>query len=443
MSEEINDKSLKNIAELEAPTYINESKVFSLGDVDFYLWDVVKTALAGRLNTGLASGAGMGKSQFFADVQALFGGDSNYILGRNDLDIKSLFRQMNFKKLNDAMKDGGAVSQKELSDITADIYRPLIVVEEINRCAEIVQNQLFNIFEGFIELDGTKYSLGKGDTKNFKDFNDKNFVQNVLYSVGVWTANFGNGSYTGTVSMDKALKERSHLIIDVDNFVPGQDNTADLDNILLGCGGEIRLKNQENPKANTKNFIDAFAYLKQKANTPDKLELGEELLLFRYLIHGLDYIPCESAKNSKRVMKEVWPSKAEEDSIGNDDEKILYRMIFPASVRSAMTIISLARALREYSKIKNPKAKPSVLDSVVESFKLVGAYSGILENPQRIREEYVGNNYLAAKSAGDIIKQRLENKSDLMQAIAHYKSEGKALPKNILNDCKGEFYCFR
>jgi len=35
------------------------------------------------------------------------------------------------------------------------------------------------------------------------------------------------------VTMDKALKERSHMIIDVDNFYPGSVNPSDLDNILL------------------------------------------------------------------------------------------------------------------------------------------------------------------------------------------------------------------
>ena len=153
------EKPLKKIAEHQAPTYKNTTNLFTLGGEDFYLWDVVKAALGARLNIGLGGSRGMGKSQLFADVQALFGNNANYVLGRNDLDIKSLFRELNFKGLSEAMKNGGTVSQKELSQDTADIYRPLVVVEEINRCSEIVQNQLFNIFEGFIEIDGKKYKL--------------------------------------------------------------------------------------------------------------------------------------------------------------------------------------------------------------------------------------------------------------------------------------------
>lgn len=439
------ENSLKKLVGHEAPTYKNTTKLFSLEGVDFYLWDAVKAALAGRLNIGLGGGAGLGKSQLFADIQALVGNNASYALGRNDMDIKSLFRKLNFKPLVKAMKEGKTVSQKALSQITADIYRPIVVVEEINRCAELVQNQLFNIFEGFIEIDGEKYSLGGTDLVTFKDFAGKDYTQNVAYSVGVWSANFGHG-HTGTVAMDTALKERSHLIVDVDNFVPGKDNPEDLDDILTESGGEVRLKEQENPKDRTKDFIDAFHHMKQKAYTPDKKEIAKEMLAFRYLIHGLDYIPCENADNSKRVMKEVWPSKAEEDSIGTEeDDKIMYRMVYPASVRGAQTIIMLARALREYAKAKDPKSDPGVLSSVIESFKLVAPYSGIIYNPQRIREDYVGNHYKAACKVGDIIQAKFEDDviAELIDSITLFKSKNEPLPKEALDYCKGEFACFR
>lgn len=434
----MNNPTLARIVALEAPTYRNTEKVLTLGGTELTLWDVVKAALTARLNIGLYGGAGTGKSQLLADVQSLFGNRASYVLGRNDLDIKSLFREMNFAKLKEAREKGGTVSQQELSQVTAEIYRPLVVVEEINRCAEIVQNQLFNIFEGFIELDGKKYSLGGSKLNIFHDADGKKWSQNVRYSVGAWSANFGNGQYTGTVSMDKALKERSHLIIDVDNFSP---KPSDLDAILLGSGGEVRLKEQEKPKDRTSLFTEAFEQFKQGAYTPNPQELGEELLMFRYLVFGLDYLPCEAGKNSKRVMKEVWPGKAEEDNIGNDDEKLLYRVVYPASVRGAMSIITLARSLREYAQAKNPKTKVTVMDSVIESFKLVGAYSGMLENPQRIREQYAGNPYRAAADIGDKLKKRLDGR--LMDAVLICKAQDKSLPKSVADACVGEYACFK
>lgn len=436
--------SIENIVKYEAPTYINTTRIFALDNVDFYMWDVIKSALSARVNIGLAGRAGMGKSQLFADVQALFGNNASCVRGRNDLDIKSLYRVLNFKGLTEAMEKGGTISQKELSDITKDIYRPLVVVEEINRCVEIVQNQLFSIFEGFIEMDdGKKYSLGGTELKTFKDLDGTEFTKNVAYSVGVWTANLGNGQYTGTVSIDKGLRERSHLIIDVDNFNPGDDNNEDLDKIYINSGAEIRLKEQENPEERTKDFIDAFNYLKQESYSPNPQELCEELIMFRYLIKGLNYIPCEAAKNKKTSMKN-WPSKAEEDNIGNtDDEKIMYRMVYPASVRSAQTIMAFARAARNYTKAKNPKSNPEVLDSVIESFKLIAPYSGIIDNPQRIREDFVDNEYLAACKAGYILKEKIKDKKKLIEAIVYFKSENKPLPKTILDQCKGEYECFK
>src|SRR3989339_290931 len=117
-----------NIVNLLATTYKNTTPVLKLGGVDLYLWDVVKASLAARLNIGLGGGAGGGKSQLFADVQGLFGNNASYVLGRNDLDIKALFREMNFAKLKEAQDKGTTVSQQEMSQVTAQIYRPLTVV---------------------------------------------------------------------------------------------------------------------------------------------------------------------------------------------------------------------------------------------------------------------------------------------------------------------------
>jgi hypothetical protein len=118
-------------------------------------------------------------------------------------------------------------------------------------------------------------------------------------------------------------------------------------------------------------------------------------------------------------------------------------MVFPASVRGAMTIMTLARALREYVKAKDKKAKPTVLDSVTESFKLVAAYSGMLENPQRIRENYVGNPYRAAVDVGTILQTRLGEKKHLMDAIVHCKAEEKPLTREMINECTGEYACWK
>ncbi|MBT4446038.1 AAA domain-containing protein [archaeon] len=435
-----NINPLIKIASLDANTYRNSTVVSKVGGVDFTLWDVIKTGLACRLNIGLLGGSGEGKSQLVADIAGLYGNNADRVLGRNDLDIKSLYRELNFAKLNDAMQSGGRVAQRELSNVTASIGKPLVAVEEINRCVEAVQNQFFNIFEGFIEIDGVNYSLGGERLETFSGFGGDTWQRNVRYSVGVWTANIGNGKYTGTVSMDAALKNRSHLMIDVDNFVL---QGSDLDAILMGSGAEIRLKDHDGAVDNTDQFASAYAHLAQKSYTPNPQELGQELLLFRYLVLGLDYVPSESGNNSKRAMKEVWPSIAEEKNFGkDDDDKLMYRVVSPASVRTAMTVVSFARGLREYAKAKDDKANPKVLESVTESFKIVGAYSGMLNNSSRVREFHVGNPYLAATEVATAIQTRLEARQDLMTAIVHFQSEGTAFPRKVLDECKGEYACF-
>ncbi len=432
--------ALREIAGFAAPTYQNTTPVLTLAGVPFTLWDVSKAALAGRLNVGLGGGAGSGKSQLLNDLQALYGNNATKVLGRNDLDVKTLFRQLKFGKLADALKSGGTVNQHDLAEVTAEIRKPFFRVEEITRCVEAVQNQLFNVFEGYVELDGVDYPLGGGTLETFKDFDGTEWKRNVLYSVGVWSTNFGNGQYTGTSSMDKAMKERTHLIIDTDNFYP---KPTDLDSILLGSGGEVRLKSAEEPEDRIASFQKAFAYLKQKAMTPDPAELGQELLLIRYLVFGLDYIPSPTADNSKRKMKEVWPAKAEEEDVGSTTEdKVMYRLVFPASVRGALSIMTFARALREYAKAVDPNAAPTVLESVMESVKLVGAYSGMIENPQRVRENYVGNLYKASSQVAEIMKTRVQAKRDVIDAIIYKNATGEPLDTRIMNECQGEFACF-
>ncbi len=432
--------ALREIAGFTAPTYQNNTTLFTLAGVPFTLWDVCKTALAGRLNVGLGGGAGSGKSQLLNDLQSLYGNNATKVLGRNDLDVKTLFRQLKFGKLADALKNGGTVSQHDLADVTAEIYKPFFRVEEITRCVEAVQNQLFNVFEGYVELDGVDYPLGGGTLETFQEIDGTEWKRNVLYSVGVWSTNFGNGQYTGTSTMDKAMKERTHLIIDTDNFYP---RASDLDGILMGSAGEVRLKSAEKPEDKTALFQKAFTYLKQKSITPNPAELGPELLLFRYLVFGLDYIPSPAADNSKRKMKEVWPAKAEEEDIGaSAEDKVMYRMVFPASIRGALSIITFARALREYATAVDSSSAPTVLDSVIESVKLVGAYSGMIENTQRVRENYVGNLYKASSQVADIMRSRLQAKHDVMDAILYKNAAGEPLDTRIMNDCQGEFACF-
>ncbi|MEK6938407.1 MAG: hypothetical protein AABX04_05160 [Nanoarchaeota archaeon] len=372
--------ALAEITEIEPPTYKNNLTVFTLAGVPFTPWKVVKAALAARLNIGLYGEQGMGKSQLFADVRSLAGNEAVQFYGRNDLDVKVAFRRLGLSKVAQALKEGTDLDESELIQMTSAVYKPLILVEEINRSVEMVQNQHLSLMEGFLELgDGKRYVLGGGKRHTFHYPDGETFETNTRYSVGLWTANSGT-SYTGTSTMDPALKGRTHLILDVDNFDPENE---DLDEIVLNSGGEPRLKEADNPKNRIALFEQAYLDMLQRSFTPQVNLIQEEVMLFRYLVKGLNYIDCAGAEYSKRKMKS-WPRGAEEKNIGTtEEEKYLYRVVQPASVRGALSILTFARALREYARAENPRAKPNVLDSVVESMVLMGAYI-MLGNPQQI-----------------------------------------------------------
>lgn len=431
----------KKVVEFNLPVYVNTTPVLRLSSVDFNISDILKSAVIARMNIGLLGDTGNGKTQLEKDIMSMFGGRANYVLGRNDLDIKQLYRHIDFTELIKAKNRGGKVSASDITHVTERAHMPLTVVDEINRCVEAVQNQLFNIFDGYIEIDGKSYPLGQGQIQT-QNISGKESSRNSVYSIGICSANYGNGKFTGTSTMDRAMKDRLHLTVDVDNFSPGNE---DLDGIICKSSGEVRTKDSSSESI-TSDIIGANDYFKEKSG-----ELGpEELLYFRYLVNGLDYIPIEAADNSKRKIKEVWPGKAEEDNLGSDDEIYLYRMVSPASVRGALATLNLARVLREYAKVKDPNFDKGytsrgsvILDSVISAFQLTGAYSGIIANQQRLNEDFVGNPHNAMKKVSEIVKKRLYDGYDMIKAIIISKVNKTPFTKKMENFCKGDFACFK
>ena len=65
---------------------------------------MLDACLVGRLNLFLQGDTGSGKTQLAADAMQHFGDKSLFILGRNDMDTRELFQQLNllFKIMNKA-----------------------------------------------------------------------------------------------------------------------------------------------------------------------------------------------------------------------------------------------------------------------------------------------------------------------------------------------------
>src|SRR3989344_3334044 len=151
-------------------TYKNSTEVTNLSGVPIYMHDMVDAALRSRLNTFLQGNTGSGKTQLVRDVMHYLP-KSLFILGRNDMDTRELFQQVNPEFLR-AIKTGeySEIKFKELSD---KINYNLIAVDELPNCVPAVRAQLFNLFDGFVEIDGKAYPIGSG------------------YSIGMATGNIG------------------------------------------------------------------------------------------------------------------------------------------------------------------------------------------------------------------------------------------------------------
>ena len=147
--------------------YKNSAKLMDLNSHPIYMEDMVNACLIGRLNLFLQGDTGSGKTQLAKDAMNYFGDKSMFILGRNDMDTRELFQQINLEKL----RTGSSTS--EIKELTDKINYNLIVVDEMPNCVPAVRAQLFNLFDGFIEINGKAYPIGDG------------------YSLGIATGNIG------------------------------------------------------------------------------------------------------------------------------------------------------------------------------------------------------------------------------------------------------------
>ena len=113
-----------------------------------YMSDIADACLLGRLNLFMIGDTGSGKTQLARDMMDKFGDKTVYILGRNDMDTRELFQQINLEKLKTAK------TSAEIKELTDKINYHLVVVDELPNCVPSVRGQLFNLFDGFVEVNG-------------------------------------------------------------------------------------------------------------------------------------------------------------------------------------------------------------------------------------------------------------------------------------------------
>ena len=368
---------------LQLPNYRNSTEVLPGLTVE----DIVKASLIGRLNLFLVGETGEGKTQLENDIMALFGNQGFFEQGRNDLTVREMFTRLNLEKLRTAATTDG------VKELTEHVSHPVYVVDELTRCIPAVQNQFFNLFDGFITIDGTKHRLGRSG-----------------YSIGIASGNVGNGRYVGTSETDRALLDRMHLILDVDYFPKSATDTLE----VLARKKDPRVS-EATADDRTEQIITLNSSFQQLQ--PTLLQYAAAL----YLVHGLDYVDGLPG-NSKRKNKNTWPGNVPNHEKGSDAA-----LIFPFSTRAAISALTLAQALEQVRAAKGMPYEASSIEPVLDAAYLIGSQSGVL-HPAAVETQYGSNPYQAMQAVVDGIRGEFEGKKPIIeQAIASAARKGELI----------------
>ena len=453
-----------------------------LHGVPIYMNDLVDACVVGRLNLFLQGDTGSGKTQLATDVMSDFRDKSLFILGRNDMDTRDLFQRFNLHKLGSKPKygleplvnpDTGKVdyyyptfekgifayqkvnkeqagkikskleelagSSEDIKELTSKINTNLLVVDELPNCVPAVRAQLFNIFDGFMEISGKAYAIGgrlivthpDGRTEVLSDGystekieamrNSGSDIWSSNYSMGIATGNIGREFTESSNELGRALKDRMHVTVDADYFHPDSGDTLE----ILSENTDPRVNFTESSEDRSEEKIKEY---KELSSQPIPFE---KIIIANYLMHGLDY--C--SKGSKRKMKEAWPTELEDHEQGSD-----VGLVRPVSIRGAKSIIRLSQALDDIAR-KKGASKESIrgnyLDSMMQAYKFVSAYSGVLDEA-RVGRTYGGDRYNALDAVITTTKTQFDQNTQNIQAGLRMVKLGKR-KREVLDLFKGRW----
>ena len=438
--------------------YKNSTELMNVHGVPFYMSDIVDICLEGKLNLFLKGDTGSGKTQLARDAMNLFGagvGNASYaanvrgargmdnkgniaisaaeyfqedktlfVLGRNDMDTRELFKQINFGKLPQkrtydlehivnpdtgevewyyprfdngtfvyhklseeqarrvkSSLEGLAGTSADAKELTSKIKANLFVVDELPNCVPAVRNQLFNMFDGFIEIDGKTYPFGNG------------------YSIGIATGNIGQEFTESSNDLGRALKDRMHITVDLDYFFPTPGDTLEIYSGNINPRVDFSFKGEDKSEEIIK---------RHEALMKSPIPL-EKLLIVNYLIQGLD----NCSKGSKRRMKDSWPTSLTDHEQGSD-----VGLVKPLSGRAPKSILAFSQALDEVAIRKGASrevVEAGKLNSMLQAYKFVSAHSGVL-NEAAVRNKYDGDHYKAMDAVISKTTARFRENSEAIGA---------------------------
>ena len=388
---------INKIRKLPQPAvYKNSTEVCRIGGVSLTLWDVITAGVISGLNILIVGEKGEGKTQLAQDVNSTyFGGKGTFIRAHPDLKTRDIYTALNLEKLASSKGD-----THEALEIAESIKNPLSILDEINRVPQITQNQALSILDGYISLP---------------EKNENIFLGVNGYHIGIATANLGR-TYSGIFPFDPAYLDRSHLIINVDNFPP---TTKDL----------ITIQQQDiNPRVKKSEVTDYTDEIIQIWQQLKNMSLSlDGLIADLYLKKGLDYCSRSPTKRKSSVRDDI-PNMCQaclsEGTSGALGENCGY--LIPTTTRSFKAYKALAFGLTLVSDAKSETFQGRLpgYREILEAFRLTAPYSGILD-PSWIRREHHGNPYLALNSLYPKIKLSIEEKAPYIKKAFSNAISGK------------------
>lgn len=373
--------------------YRNSTPVANVSGENLTVWDAMTAAILGNLNTLLVGERGEGKTQLENELKnALFGGNATYLRMRDNLRIKDIFEVYNLDKLFHGK--GTVLDAKEQ---TPAVKRPLTIIDEINRAHEKVQNQVLDIYDGYIVFEGPrgpeKIQLGVEIEKG------------LYFHAAVASANIA-ARYTGTSPIDPALLDRSHLVLNVDNFTPTTVDHA----VLLAEVSTPKVIDYVNSD-HTQQIIGIHRHVKDM-----RLSL-DGLIALLYLRKGIDHcIHPENETHSKTPVLAAMPAMCE----GCNELAKGCGYTYPVSIRTEKAIAMLAKGLKVVGDSKSDEVRSlrPGYQEILTAFTLVAPYSGMLDQ-RWIDQEYLSNEQFAISAlVQGIGKAITDRKKDLHAASA-------------------------
>lgn len=401
---ETHDNTSEMLKKLKLGVYRNSTEVCHINGRGLTIEDLMKAGVISGSNILLLGESGGGKTQLATDIlYSWFGGRGTHIRVTPDLDLKGLYQRINLAKLAEAK------TTDEIREITDMIKNPVTVIDEITRAPPVVQNQLMNICDGYVEIWGKKYSIG------YKN-----------YSIGIGTANIGD-EYRGTFYMDDALRQRFHLIIDMDNFYPNPTDTYEI--LIENCEPRIIEGEVED---HTDDIISLWHQVNER-KTPLTAYIVD-----LYLVYGLDYI--DGKYKSKRKQK-LFPYEPTFDE-GSHESASFLGIIKPISQRTLKSLLRLYNALEMVAESKGAPTKPEYhLSNFLEVAKVVLPCLGVLDS-SKVENLYYGNPYEAMKDVTAWIEKVFrEKENDIIGAISEAR-KGE-LTQDSLDKFQGDSYFMR